>query len=187
MPIYEYRCSKCGKVSSFLVRSIASHDTPVCPHCKSKRMSRAVSRFAAVGGKGKVRDKAAAEPAGEAAGAAAGAAAGMDGGMPGGGMPGGGGDDFGGPGGPGGPEPDLAGMEQMLSGIDENDPRSMGRVMRKMAEQTGEPLDGEMEEVVRRLESGEDPEKIEERMGDALGDAGGPGGPGGGGDELYDG
>ena len=177
MPIYEYRCSKCGRVSSFLVRSTSAHDTPVCPHCASKRMSRSVSRFAAVGGKGKGREQRAPEPAGAAA------AGGMDGGMPGamgGGMPGGG-EGFGGS---GGPEPDMAGMEQMLAGIDENDPRAMGRVLRKMAEQPGEPLDGEMEEVVRRLESGEDPEKIEERMGDALGDAGGPGG---GGDELYDG
>jgi putative FmdB family regulatory protein len=61
-------------------------------------------------------------------------------------------------------------------GIDENDPRQLGRLMRRMGEITGEPLDGEMEEAVRRLESGEDPEKIEEEMGDLLGDGGGPGG-----------
>jgi hypothetical protein len=54
--------------------------------------------------------------------------------------------------------------------------------MRKLAQTSGEPMDGEMEEVVRRLESGEDPEKIEEKMGDSPGKTGS-----GGGDDLYDG
>jgi hypothetical protein len=46
----------------------------------------------------------------------------------------------------------------------------MGRMMRKMAEISGEGLDGEMEEMVRKLEEGQDPEKIEEQMGAALGE-----------------
>lgn len=81
-----------------------------------------------------------------------------------------------------GPMPDLAGMESALGGVDENDPRSIGRAMRKLAQTSGEPMDGEMEEVVRRLESGEDPEKVEEKMGDSPGKTGS-----GGGDDLYDG
>lgn len=81
----------------------------------------------------------------------------------------------------GGAGPDLAAMESMFGGVDENDPRSVGRVMRKLAETAGEPIEGEMEEVVRRLESGEDPESIEDKMGDAFA------GDGGGGEELYDG
>lgn len=52
-----------------------------------------------------------------------------------------------------------------FSGLDENDPRSMARLMRKMARETGEELDDEMREVVERLEAGEDPEKLEESMG----------------------
>ena len=67
------------------------------------------------------------------------------------------------------PIPDLA-------GLDEKDPRSLGRMMRKMAGEAGESLDPQMEEMVRRLESGEDPEKIEESMGDLPGGEGGPGG-----------
>jgi len=51
-----------------------------------------------------------------------------------------------------------------FSGLDENDPRSLARLMRKMARETGEELDDEMREVVERLEAGEDPEKLEERM-----------------------
>ncbi|OQW94518.1 MAG: FmdB family transcriptional regulator, partial [Verrucomicrobia bacterium A1] len=46
MPIYEYGCAKCGRVSGFLVRNMAAHTTPACPHCGSRRMSRAVSRVA---------------------------------------------------------------------------------------------------------------------------------------------
>jgi hypothetical protein len=41
----------------------------------------------------------------------------------------------------------------------------MGRMMRRMAEMTGEKIDGEMEEVVRKLEEGADPESLEEQMG----------------------
>lgn len=161
MPIYEYRCSACGRVSSFLVRNTAAHQPPECPRCHAQRMVRAVSRFAAVGG-GKTGRKDAAPP-----GSADGAAGAPDAGPS-----------------SGGPEPDLAEMESMLGGLDENDPRSMGRMMRRMAEQSGERLDPEMDEVVRRLEAGEDPEKIDEKMGDALGDTGADGG---GGEDLYDG
>jgi putative FmdB family regulatory protein len=53
-----------------------------------------------------------------------------------------------------------------LSGLDENDPRSLARFMRKMADETGEDLGPEFEEVVGRLEAGEDPESIEESMPD---------------------
>ena len=63
-----------------------------------------------------------------------------------------------------------------LAGLDEKDPRSLGRMMRKMAGEAGEALDPQMEEMVRRLESGEDPEKIEESMGDLPGGERGLGG-----------
>jgi len=49
----------------------------------------------------------------------------------------------------------------MMSGLDENDPKSMGRWMRKMAAESGEAMPAEFDEVVGRLESGEDPENIE--------------------------
>jgi hypothetical protein len=55
-------------------------------------------------------------------------------------------------------------------------------MMRRMSDLTGEKLDGEMEEMVRKLEEGQDPEKIEEEMGEILGDEGeGGGGYAGGG------
>lgn len=53
-----------------------------------------------------------------------------------------------------------------LSGLDENDPKSLAKFMRKMADETGEDLGPEFEEVVGRLEAGEDPESIEDSMPD---------------------
>jgi len=62
-----------------------------------------------------------------------------------------------------------------LGGLDENDPKSLARFMRKMAAETGEDLGPEFDEVVGRLEAGEDPEAIEQSMPD-LGDGGFGGG-----------
>ena len=62
-------------------------------------------------------------------------------------------------------------MESLASeadGIDENDPRQAANVMRKLFDATGMPLGGGMQEALKRMESGEDPEKIEEDMGDLL-------------------
>jgi hypothetical protein len=69
----------------------------------------------------------------------------------------------------------MSAMEKEFSGVDENDPRAMARMMRKMSELSGEKIDGEMEEVVRKLEEGADPESIEGQMGGGEeGDAPGP-------------
>ncbi len=60
-----------------------------------------------------------------------------------------------------------------LDGLDENDPKSLARFMRKMADETGEDLGPEFEEVIGRLEAGEDPESIEKAMPELGGDLGG--------------
>ncbi|MGC9356238.1 MAG: FmdB family zinc ribbon protein [Anaerolineae bacterium] len=64
--------------------------------------------------------------------------------------------------------------------FDENDPKSMGRFMRKMMDEMGDEvgdLGPEFEEVVDRLESGQDPEEIEKEVPDlAEGLEGGPAG-----------
>jgi len=64
----------------------------------------------------------------------------------------------------------MAEMERDMAGMDENnpDPRALGRMMRKMTEATGQKMPGEMEQMIRRLESGEDPEKLEEEFGEAF-------------------
>ncbi len=57
-----------------------------------------------------------------------------------------------------------------LSDLDENDPRSMARMMRRMADEVGEDLGPEFEEVVGRLEAGQSPEEIEQEIPDLLGE-----------------
>jgi putative FmdB family regulatory protein len=60
----------------------------------------------------------------------------------------------------------------MLGDLDENDPKSLGRWMRKMGSEAGEDMPQEFDEVIDRLESGQTPEQIEESMpelGDSLG------------------
>jgi len=56
-----------------------------------------------------------------------------------------------------------------LDSLDENDPKQGARLMRKLFSATGMPVEGGMEEALRRLEAGEDPEKIDEEMGELLG------------------
>jgi hypothetical protein len=51
-----------------------------------------------------------------------------------------------------------------LGDLDENDPKSMARWMRKMSAETGEEMPEEFDEVMGRLESGQSPEEIEESM-----------------------
>lgn len=49
--------------------------------------------------------------------------------------------------------------------IDENDPKSMARMMKKVGSEMGEELGPEFNEVCDRLESGEDPESIDGSLG----------------------
>jgi putative FmdB family regulatory protein len=70
---------------------------------------------------------------------------------------------------------DLAGLE--------NDPRALGRMMRKMKDEMGSETDGdigpEFDEVVDRLEKGQSPEEIESAipgLSEGMGDDGGMGG-----------
>lgn len=47
MPIYEYRCKECGKRNSLLVLSISNPPPLACKHCRSAKLERVMSRFAA--------------------------------------------------------------------------------------------------------------------------------------------
>jgi putative FmdB family regulatory protein len=44
MPIYEYQCNNCGKVSEFLIIKTDEAFIPQCKRCKSKKMTRVLSR-----------------------------------------------------------------------------------------------------------------------------------------------
>lgn len=144
MPIYEYLCPDCNRIYSFMSRSFSDAKQPTCPKCGAVDLRKQVSRFAFVRGKTSADDESG----------------------PG---PGGGNDPLDDP----RVEREMMKLMSDAEHLDENDPRQLGRFMRRMSELTGEPLDAEMEEAVRRLESGEDPEKIEDDMGDVLG-GGGP-------------
>lgn len=171
MPIYEYLCPDCNRVYSFLVQRPDPERQPSCPKCGAADLRKQVSRFAF-----KRSGAVAKQDAGDAAADFAG-----DGG------------DWGdmGPGGegPGGLDDPMADREMMrlmrdMEHLDENDPKQLAQMMRRMSTVTGEPFDAEMEDAVRRLESGEDPERVEEDMGGGL--LGGPDGGGMSGPPSYD-
>ncbi|GEM_PF-503528 len=44
MPIYEYKCNSCGKVSSVFFRSFSDVSEPPCPSCNSADMRKLMSR-----------------------------------------------------------------------------------------------------------------------------------------------
>jgi hypothetical protein len=75
-------------------------------------------------------------------------------------------------------EREMAQLMSQLEGVDENNPKAMAHAMRRVAEIAGESITPAMEEMIRRIESGEDPEKVEEEMGDALEEEIGGHGPG---------
>ena len=156
MPIYEFYCPDNHKVYQFFARSSAYADT--IPACPDNPDFQMVRKISgfAIGGAEK---KSSAD----------------------------GGED--------GPDLDdpkmmaaMAEMERAVSGMDEDnpDPKQMGQLMRQMADMTGESLTGEMEEMVRKLEEGADPDRLEEQFGDLLGDEEG-GDPMGGMEGLGDG
>ena len=66
---------------------------------------------------------------------------------------------------------DMADFDD-LPDFDESDPKSLGRWMRKMSSETGEDLGPEFDEVVGRLEAGENPEDIEKSMPELMGEGG---------------
>src|SRR5439155_17777118 len=81
-------------------------------------------------------------------------------------------------------------LERDMEHLDENNPRHMAHMMKKMKDiMPAGAVPKELDVAIKRLEAGEDPEKIEEDMGDVLGEfmggeegEGGPGGGGGSGD-----
>ncbi len=61
-----------------------------------------------------------------------------------------------------------------LAGL-EDDPRTLGKMMREMSSEVGEDMGPEFDEVIHRLESGQSPDQIEKDMPDLGADDGGGG------------
>ena len=57
MPIYEYRCDDCRRVTSIFVRSAGASVTERCEHCGSPRVARLISRVARLRTEGDVLDE----------------------------------------------------------------------------------------------------------------------------------
>ncbi|MDX1950669.1 MAG: FmdB family zinc ribbon protein [Verrucomicrobiota bacterium] len=143
MPIYEFACPRCRKIYSFLSKRVQPDHLPTCPKCGNKKMVKEVSRFAMV--------KRVAEPSANIQGE---------------------GEDP-------SPMPDfdnphvakvMGEMERDMEHLDENNPRHMAHMMKKMKEiMPPGSMPKELDVAIKRLEKGEDPEKIEEDMGDVLG------------------
>lgn len=146
MPIYEFACPKCRVIFNFLSKRTNPDRLPTCPQCGNEKMEKQMSGFAMLRG--------AKEPAAPAPG-----------------------DDEGGP-----PEPNMddprvmramSEMERDMEHLDENNPKHMAHMMRKMKDlMPPGTMPKEMDIAIKRLEAGEDPEKIEEDMGDVFGDMG---------------
>jgi len=75
------------------------------------------------------------------------------------------------------PDIDESKLEKAMSAlaseaerINEDDPKQAAQLMRKLTDMTGLELGSGMEEALRRMEAGEDPEQIEAEMGDLLED-----------------
>jgi putative FmdB family regulatory protein len=49
MPLFEYRCDKCGKRFTFLVGMTADKSKPSCPKCAGRKVTKLISRIARVG------------------------------------------------------------------------------------------------------------------------------------------
>src|SRR3989454_2890613 len=164
MPIYEFACPKCRRIFNFLSKRLNPGRLPRCPKCGNRKMTKQISRFAMT--------KGLKEPAART-------------------------DDTGDE-----PTPDMddprvmqamSELERDMEHMDENNPRHMAHMMKKMKDlMPPGTVPKELDVAIKRLEAGEDPEKIEEDMGDLLGDfmGGEEGGSGGGGythdSGLYD-
>ena len=55
-------------------------------------------------------------------------------------------------------------------GVEQSDPRALGRMMKEMKGEIGEEMGGEFDEVVDRLEKGQTPDEIEQSFPDPDGD-----------------
>jgi len=155
MPIYEFACSDCRKIFNFLSKSINPSRLPTCPKCGNKKLVKQLSTFAMTSG-------------GKDSGP------GIEGGEP---MP-----DMDDP----RVERAMSELERDMEHMDENNPRHMAHLMRKMKDvMPPGAIPKEMDIAIKRLEAGEDPEKIEADMGDVFGEMMGEGGEGGAGAGAY--
>src|SRR5437879_2293817 len=108
MPIYEFRCTDCGRKTTVLTLRVSEQVEPKCERCGSGKLTRLMSRFALLRSDDTRMD-------------------------------------------------DLADPSS-LGGLDENDPKSMARWMRKMGKELGEDAGDDFDVMVDELEAGGEPD-----------------------------
>ena len=107
MPIYEYQCEKCRRLTSVLTMRVSERADAKCRHCGSSAMRRVMSRFAT--------------PRGEEA------------------------------------RMDALADPSNFGDFDENDPKSVARLMRKMGREMGDEFAGDdFNEAVDEMEASGD-------------------------------
>ena len=111
MPIYEYRCEDCGKITEFLQIRTDETFVPQCKRCKGKKMSRVLSRVKVVRSE-ESRMESLADPS-------------------------------------------------KWGGLDENDPKSMARWMKRMGKELGEDV-GDVDQMMDEAMEEEKASKSEE-------------------------
>jgi putative FmdB family regulatory protein len=166
VPIYEFVCADCNTVYQFFSKRVDPERIPSCPKDPAHSpLVRQMSRFAM--GRAASGKNGSPEPSPET-----------------GGEMGQGGSDFDDP----RVEAKMMDLMSRMESMDENDGKSMGRMMRELTSITGEGADDPaMNEAIRRLESGEDPEKVEQIVSDAYGEDALGGSAGGMAAPSYDG
>ena len=148
MPIYEFMSRDTGKIYSFFARSNFYADKiPSCPDGKNFIMKKVLSGFS-ITGKNEVSND---DTENENLDNPNDPFEGMESGKA---------------------EKVMKELEGAMGGLDENnpDPKHMGQLMRRMCEITGEKMDEPMEEVVRKLEEGTDPDELEAHIEGFAGD-----------------
>jgi putative FmdB family regulatory protein len=132
MPIYEFYCKDCNTIYSFFSKSVDTTKSPICPKCKTSRLSRQVSVFS-ISGRAKEGGDADDLPFDESK-----------------------------------MEKAIQMLGREAENINESDPKQAADLMRKLSDAAGLKLGSGMDEAIRRLERGEDPDRIESEMGDIL-------------------
>lgn len=66
----------------------------------------------------------------------------------------------------------MAEMAARIESLDENNPQAMASALREVMKLTGMPANETLQEAIRRMESGEDPDQVEADLGDDLDSAG---------------
>ena len=116
MPIYEYRCNECGKISEFLLIKTDPTFIPQCKRCKSKKMSRVLSWVRVIRSE-ESRMERLADPS-------------------------------------------------KWGGLDENDPKSMAKWMKRMGKEMGEDMGEDVDQMVDEAMEEERTSKSEESLED---------------------